>query len=66
MDLQKRLYLDPDSTQQSITLTELQLVNFLEQTLDILEVVHNKKKIHMDIKPSNLIWCNKKNHNGLL
>lgn len=64
LDLQKRLYLDPNSTQQSITLTELQLVNFLEQTLDILEVVHNKKKIHMDIKPSNLIWCNKKNHNG--
>ena len=43
LDLGKKLHLDPESTEETETLTELQLVDFLEQTLKILEVVHFNK-----------------------
>ena len=62
LDLEKKLHLNPESTEETVTLTELQLVDFLEQTLEILKVVHFNNKIHRDIKPSNLIWCNRINN----
>ncbi|MCC0179192.1 protein kinase [Waterburya agarophytonicola K14] len=56
VDFEKKLHLDPESTEETLTLTESQLVDFLEQTLEILKTVHFNKIIHRDIKPSNLIW----------
>ena len=64
LDLEKKLHLDPESTEETATLTESQLVDFLEQTLEILKVVHFNKIIHRDIKPSNLIWRSRINNNN--
>lgn len=63
LDLEKKLNLDPESTGETVTLTESQLVDFLEQTLEILKAVHFNKIIHRDIKPSNLIWSSPQNNN---